>query len=74
MLVQRLFALFLVIALSACLTQRAAGENCITQAQMDAPTRDALVQEALAAGKALLLGREPVEIGRLPSAGGPTFH
>jgi len=69
MLVQRLFAWFLVIALSACLTQRAAGENCITQAQMDAPTRDTLVQEGLAAGKALLLG----DAAAIAEASAPDF-
>src|SRR5258707_3802151 len=68
-LVQRLFAFLLVIVLSACLTQRAAGENCITQAQMDAPTRDTLVKEALAAGKALLLG-DPAAIAE---ASAPDF-
>jgi hypothetical protein len=67
--VQRLFAAFLVIVVSACLTQRAAGENCITQAQMDAPTRDTLVKEALAAGKALLSG-DPAAIA---DASAPDF-
>jgi hypothetical protein len=48
-------AVFLLIALTACLfSYRAAAESCTTQAQMEAPLRDGLAQQSLAAGKALI--------------------
>lgn len=51
---RRFFAAVLVIVVASYLVPAAAAENCTTQAQMEGPARDALVQQALAAGKALV--------------------
>lgn len=53
---QYIFAAFLVTVLTVFLIPCAGAQNCITQAQMEPATRDALVQQATAAGKALLTG------------------
>lgn len=64
------FAAFLLMALTACFSSfRVAAENCITQAQMDAPLRDALAQQSVAAGKALL----SADTAAIAAASAPEF-
>ena len=64
------FAAFLLIALIACFSSfRAAAENCTTQALMDAPVREALSQQSLSAGKALV----SADNAAISSASAPDF-